>query len=529
MPAVSRPRLAAAALLAAAAPTTFATDARAQCDCDHQIQPGTEAVNGTELGVQPGETVCIMAGAYSFIRFREIRGEEGNPVTVVNCGGVVEVKNTDRAYAIDFQGSSHHFRLTGTGDSSTMFGFRVSAPDVEPYPGVGLWFLDKSTDYEVDHVEVYETGFAGVMAKTDPLCDGSADQDVFIQKNVRLHHLWVHDTGGEGFYVGSTQSNGHTITCNEQQEVHQPHFLEGIEIDHVLVEDTGWDGAQVGMARQGCVVRDSVIRRVGLAGEQYQQQGLQIGSWSRCHVRRNVLSDGQAMGVFVLGAYDTTVADNVIMRFAEDAVYANANELPDPVSYRLVHNTLGGFGGNAARVFGDLVTGVAWNNLVLGSEGAIAAGGDVTWSEEGNLFVADAAAAGFVDASADDYHLADDSPARAAGVDHTADGFDVDLDGMLRASPPAVGAYEHADDSPGEAAGGAGGDGPGAGPGPVGAGGGVSGAGASPGSGASSGATDGDGDDGCGCRLARSAPAGHWAVVVLGAALLGAVRLRRAR
>jgi MYXO-CTERM domain-containing protein len=494
----------------------------AECGCDHEIAPGTGEVNGSELGVMPGDVVCVMAGDYEFIRFREIRGEEGNPVVVKNCGGIVSVRNEDRAYAIDFQGSSHHFHLTGTGDPESELGFRVSAPDREPYPGIGLWFLDKSTDYEVDHIEVYETGFAGVMAKTDPLCDGSADQDVFIQKNVHLHHLWVHDTGGEGFYVGSTQSNGHTITCNNAPEVHQPHFLEGIEIDHVLVEDTEWDGMQVGMARADCRVHDNIIRRVGTAGVEYQQQGFQNGTFSSCDVRRNILSDGPQMGIIVLGSHDSTFADNVIMRFGADGIYANLGETAGPRTYRMVHNTIGEYGGAAIRVFGpDLEDSVAWNNFVIGASDAIQAANDVGWAAEGNVFAATVADGGFV--GENDFHLTATSPARGAGFDHAADGFDTDLDGLLRASPPAAGAYEFVDDSPTTASVGGGGAGI-----PGGDGGGSSGGAPATGGGASQGggSANDDSEGGCSCRVGARESSSSYA---LAAAVIAALATRRRR
>lgn len=490
----------------------------ADCGCDHEIAAGTQAVNGTALGVKPGETVCIMAGQYEFIRFTEIRGEEGNRVTIKNCGGAVEVRNLDRAYGIDFQGSSHHFHLTGTGDPATPYGFRVSAPVRDPYPGIGLWFLDKSTDYEADHVEVYETGFAGVVAKTDPLCDGSADQGVFVQKNVHLHHMWVHDTGGEGFYVGSTQSDGQTITCNNAMEVRQPHFLEGIEIDHMLIEDTEWDGMQVGMAHEDCSVHDNVIRRVGTARVEFQQQGYQNGTYSKCDFRRNLLTDGPQMGIIVLGSYDSTFADNIIMRFGEDGIYANLNMTPGPVAYRMVHNTIGNYGGAAIRLFGDEVEGaVAWNNFILGTENAIAASNEVGFSEEGNVFVMSFGDAGFVDPDGDDFHLTNRSPARGAGIDHTGDGFDIDLEGKLRAKPPSAGALEHTEDSPSTVSAGGGGGGlPSGGQGPAG--------GASAGGG---GDAAGD-DEGCGCRLVgvtSSASASTW----LGVGLVFAAIARRRR
>ena len=104
----------------------------------------------------------------------------------------------------------------------------------------------------------------GLVDCADPQCDGSADQGVFVQRDVSLHHLYVHDTGGEGFYIGSTQSNGQPIPCDGTQEVHQPHYLEGIHVHHNIIERTGWDGAQIGMARSDCAFfanTDELIRR----------------------------------------------------------------------------------------------------------------------------------------------------------------------------------------------------------------------------------------------------------------------------
>jgi hypothetical protein len=153
------------------------TSARAQdCDCDHRVELGDTIVDGDELGYAPGDRVCVMAGEREFIRFRHLSGSADAPITILNCGGLVRIHNTTRAYALVFEDDSHHFHLTGTGDASLTYGFEISAPDREPYPGVGLWLNGRSTNYEADHIEIHDTGFAGVSAKTDPYCDGSADQ-----------------------------------------------------------------------------------------------------------------------------------------------------------------------------------------------------------------------------------------------------------------------------------------------------------------------------------------------------------------
>ncbi len=488
--------------------------ARAQdCDCDHQVSPGTGTVNAAELGVLPGQRVCVQAGDYDFIRFQQVRGTAEAWVTIVNCGGQVRVHNPDRAYGLVIEGESQYFRLLGTGDPDQTYGFRVSVPAVDPWPGVGLALGDKSTNYEVSHIEIHDTGFAGVTAKTDPVCDGSADQDQFVQRDIELHHLYVHDTGGEGFYVGSTQSDGQTITCDGTDEVHQPHFLEGVRLHHNLVERTAWDGMQVGMARADCLVYANTISGVGSAGVEYQQQGLQIGTYSSCEVSGNVIHDGPVMGIIVLGAGVTRIHNNLITGFGEDGIYANHRDVASAATYDFFFNTIVDYGGTGIRVFGaELAASSAVDNLLVGPSPHISAGSEVDWSEDHNVTLEAASTAGFV--GVDDYHLRDASPARGAG--RPLPDIDHDLEGRLRADPPSVGAYEHAGDSPGQA-----------------------GATTEPPPPLSTGGTSSTTEDdastgsgersGCGCRAGRHAPsATGWLALAFLALVLGARQRRPA-
>lgn len=479
-----------------------------------------------------------MAGQREFLRFQRIQGTESARIEIINCGGLVEIHNDTRAYALVFEDESRFFRVTGTGDPNIQYGFKISAPAKEPYPGVGLWLLGKSTNYEADHMEIFNTGFAGISAKTDPICDGTADQDKFIQRDVDLHHFYVHDTGGEGFYIGSTQAKGQTITCDGSQEVHQPHFLEGIKFHHNVIENTGWDGAQIGMARTGCEVYANVIRNVGLEGVQYQQQGLQIGAFSACQIWGNLLENGPTNGVFVLGAYDTSVFNNLIINFQGTGIYANQQDFGSGHSYRIWYNTLVDSGDGGIKLFGpDLVANELKNNLSVGANGSIGAGGDVDVDEAANLEVASVADAKFY--ATGDYHLAADSPARGAGAAITQ--VTVDLDGRMREEPPSVGAYEYTDD-PGPVDGGAGGGGAGfgggAGSGNGGSanGGGASGgnsnggssAGASGSSSTSGGASGTSSDDGgCGCSVPGSSRQSGPSLVVCFLGLGWLLRRRR--
>ncbi len=317
--------------------------------------------------------------------------------------------------------------------------------------------------------------------------------------------------------------------------MHQPHYLEGIKLHHNVIENTGWDGAQVGMARQGCQVYANVIRNVGLEGVQYQQQGLQIGAFSACEIWGNLLENGPTNGVFVLGAYDTSVFNNLIINFQGTGIYANQQDFGDGHSYRIWYNTIVDSGDGGVKLFGgDLVANELRNNFSIGANGSIAAGGDVDVDQGSNVEVGSVAEAKFY--ASGDYHLAADSPARGAGVAITQ--VTTDLDGRMREAPPSVGAYEYADD-PGPVDGGAVGGGSGFG-GSAGSGNGGSGNGGNGGSGnggsggssnagssnASGGASGSSSDDGgCGCSVPGSSGKSTPGMILLG--LLGLSALRR--
>ena len=70
------------------------------CDCDHLITPDTPTANGLELGVQPGDSVCVQGGAREFLRLYDFVGAEGQEIEIRNCEGQVDISNDDRGYGL---------------------------------------------------------------------------------------------------------------------------------------------------------------------------------------------------------------------------------------------------------------------------------------------------------------------------------------------------------------------------------------------------------------------------------------------
>jgi hypothetical protein len=83
-----------------------------------------------------------------------------------------------------------------------------NAPSSQPQP--------PTSDFEISYVEITDTGFAGLVVKTDnnqnlpcspadgELCSSMTEYNM---RNVKIHDLYIHDVLSEGMYLGSTQNS----------------------------------------------------------------------------------------------------------------------------------------------------------------------------------------------------------------------------------------------------------------------------------------------------------------------------------
>lgn len=466
------------------------------------------------MGVMPGETVCIQGGERDYLRINEMTGTADAPIVIKNCNGQVKIDNSDRGYGLTLD-SSAFVQITGAGDSAHEYGFVVRASKDGPdYSASCVVASGMSTDYEFDHIEAYECGFAGVSAKTDPSCE---DQDLsdFVQRNSRLHHLYLHDTGGEGIYFGSTGFPSRKKTCGEAEVDVFPHTHEGVWIHDNIIEDTGWDGAQVGVSPKDCFIYRNRIARVGLDMTADQMQGLQIGGGSRCQITDNLISSGPALGIIVLDAADTLIANNVIVDFV-DGIYINDrdSEISQGAQYRVLHNTVVSTTNRGITIFGKRsVNNAIVNNLIVaGGMNPLGIGGDVDATNEGNLLLDTVVDAGFVDLAASNFQLLAGSPAIDVGVSAAVWGIEADQLGALRDENPDPGAFEFGAEPPAEPISP---PGPGENPSEPGsegsAGNGGDGDADVGGDGDEAGPPDSEDEGGCSCRIAtRRAPGEIW-------------------
>lgn len=244
-----------------------------------------------------GKKLLIKAGKYErvLLNFADnlVQGTQQNPVIITNSGGQVEVQ---RGFSVKnakytkvtgkyIPGISGHINYQGHANGNYAFSrgkygiyanncwCNMSAPGIE--------LAGKDSSYcSVEFTEMGNGGFAGLYIKSEEA--GKLDY-----YNIDIHDTYIHDTGGEGVYIGTTSTNNPqqlynfkfhnnrlTRLANEGLQFGQ--LAGGADIYNNVVDkaatrwispflDSQCFGAQLGLTNGGNSFRNNVI--IG-AGEQ---------------------------------------------------------------------------------------------------------------------------------------------------------------------------------------------------------------------------------------------------------------------
>ncbi|WP_240163668.1 right-handed parallel beta-helix repeat-containing protein [Spirosoma taeanense] len=400
------------------------------------------------MKIGPGATVCIQAGNYDYLRLNNFVGTADNPIKFVNCGGLVDVNYpTGSTTGIAFQGC-RYFRITGTGDSNYSYGIRISKTG-QSISGLNITTL--STDCEVDHLEVSNTGFAGIMIKTDPTCDPATQRGNFTMYNVKVHHNYVHDTIGEGFYIGNSfWNNGHPRTCEGQSVRLPPHEIIGLEISYNRSENTGCEGIQYACAPNSRVHHNTVINAGIQPFDPNQDNGVQIGGGVSGWFYNNTIQKAAGVGLIIVGHLGPNYAyNNIITNTGENGIFVDerTGTLAN-VDIVLANNTVITTANEGIQLYNETQNNYIFNSVILNpADGKFIStlNKDVHYTAQNNFTSMNIGDARFVNATGGDYHLAAGSPLIDAGQNMSRYGVTTDLSDISRLLSSAydVGAYEY--------------------------------------------------------------------------------------
>jgi hypothetical protein len=324
--------------------------------CTYVVPETAGIVDGAVLGLKPGDVVCLSAALKytKSITFTNFVGTADQPIIVTNCGGPVSLTVDGRPYNVKFT-YSKYFHFTG-GTVSKSYGIKISGST-----SCGLVLANLTTNFEVDHVEVFKTGFAGIMAKTDPTCDDATIRGNYTMRDVSFHDNYTHDTGGEGFYLGHSSYSGVQTDCG----LRLPHLIENIKVYKNVVKNSGWDGIQLSCASIGAEMYSNTIENYATLNKADQNCGIVIGAGTGGSCYNNFIKVGTGPGMAVFGLADNLVHDNIIVNAGKMGIFCD--ERTDPGSgYKIINNTIINPGTEGMRIYADLVpSNLIINNIIV--------------------------------------------------------------------------------------------------------------------------------------------------------------------
>ncbi|NRB62048.1 MAG: cadherin repeat domain-containing protein [Saprospiraceae bacterium] len=209
-------------------------------------------------GITYPNKILIKGGRYNIIHLRlfQIKNQSViNRIAVTNFLGQVRAKNVRLYGGTHWRFTGQYDPVEGTGspyftgcqqNGSTIdfgfsrgnFGIWVVNEWISEIGESNLYIGDQASHFEIDHIEVSDGGFAGLLIKEE---NGTQDMD-----QVYLHHLYIHDIGSEGIYLGSTQRD-------------PQHMFHDLIIENCVIVRTGSEALQTGQLGDGCLIRNNVL------------------------------------------------------------------------------------------------------------------------------------------------------------------------------------------------------------------------------------------------------------------------------
>lgn len=308
------------------------------CNCDHTIQPtenGLDFNRNNSENVQPGDTVCMMAGVYKkWTAFFELHGTKEQPIVIINCGGQVDIQATTTGF--DFF-ESNDIVITGTGDPENFYGIKITGGTF------GMRLSNWTNNYQIDHIRIDGCSEHGLSLKNDPVCSDERTwrSSGLVNDYVIVHDNYLTNIGLEGFYIGDSHYHT-TVTCagggdNAGTTVEEAPIIKA-EIYNNIVDGTGNDGIQVGSVTGEALIYNNIVRNFGDTDATGQHRsGFQINPGTKAVMYSNTAIDGKGTAYFISG--DGVEMYNNVCYNVKTAIEHYDKLTSDGSSYKFYNNT----------------------------------------------------------------------------------------------------------------------------------------------------------------------------------------------
>jgi len=407
--------------------------------CDFIVEEGTFTFDAKAMGVQPGDTIGIPGGQRDQMRFVNLEGTKDNPIVIINCDGRALLgSDINVGTGIEIV-QSKYFHIAGVGDIESTYGIAVKGY-------FGLAMQGASTDYNAYGIEVLGAGYLGIGARSDATCDGTISRDTFTQYNTIIHDNYIHDTGGEGIYVGGSHwAEGWDGDAGCPGTVLWEPELIGVRVYNNIINNTGRDGFQVGSAVEDCELYNNLVTNYGLLNTYGHTTGIQLGPGTTGKVYNNFVSDGPGYGIAIFGRGDITAFNNLIIN--PGSGFGTFERHPTPgLGFYIVNNTIINPKEDGISVFENVTVGTVYHNNIIVNpvQDFIASyAGLIEFDTLNNYFTYDIGELMFEDITKNNYMPMEGSPAVDGGTDVSSYSIEFDILGALRpVNEYDIGAYE---------------------------------------------------------------------------------------
>ena len=260
-------------------------------------------------------------------------------------------------------------------------------------------------------------------------------------RDIKIHDNYIHDTQGEGIYVGNSfYAKGVSSSCGQLM----PHAVENAKVYNNRVVRTGWDGIQIGAATKGCEVYGNMVEDFGKKNNGTHGNGIQLGEGTGGKCYNNVIKNGYANGIIVLGKGDNVIFNNVIVGVGGNGSFIDSR-MPATTGdgFKFFNNTIINPGDVGVRIYATQsgLKNQVKNNLVVGGDKAVALlhDGVTNTAVSNNYHTKSISNVKFVNADQGDYRLTAASPCVDKGVNLTSYGVTFDLENNAR---PTNGSFD---------------------------------------------------------------------------------------
>ncbi len=406
--------------------------------------------DGKELDLKPGDIICLDGTkSTNNLLFTNIVGTKESPIIIKNCGEkVVFINPSNSAYGVKFQ-YSNNFKFLGNGGGGN-YGIKISTDK-----GFFLSMQTYTTDFEIANIEIAGksknmSGFAGIGIKTSPYedCENFTDpsRSSWVMRNITVRDNYIHDTEGEGLYIGHGFYNGR-IESNCSVKTYS-HAIKGVRIYNNRIENVGYDGIQIKNANEDVKVYNNIINGYGVKNEGAHDEGLYIGDGTTGAFYNNKIIDG-GTGIQCHGMGNLDIYNNLIVKARDYAFFAASGtyvyRFPDGY-FNIFNNTFHTQGDKAFAFFGG-EGGIKRlkNNILIAPNATEIARKGVALDSSHNVFTKDKTLMKFTNFSEGDLTLNTDSPGIDSGTDLSVFGVTRDLLDTNRPQGNGfdLGAYEY--------------------------------------------------------------------------------------